>query len=208
MHRGKRIRRRTRKRVSTTPARQWASWCTASSDAHRRPAPSGCPSSGSSACLAGSSSRSSTPPSAATKSAPRTQDQNPSTAGWGNTVGRRTYRARLDVIQPRPRHEREGRRAGLVEPLPSGGLARLRVELAVGPRAARRADEQEDVAEAPVAEVQPVLDFALERGAVEQGEVRVEVDEVQVDELGYGVRGRKIAVLERGRGAGGLQVKR
>ena len=78
----------------------------------------------------------------------------------------------------------------------------------MGPRAARRADEQEDIAEAPVAEVQPVLDFAFERGAVKQGEVRVEVDEVQVDELGYGVRGRKIAVLERGRGAGGLQVKR
>ena len=132
-----------------------------------------------------------------------------------HTVGARdrkeqnTHRARLDVVQPRPRDDREVRRADSVEPLPPGGLVRLRVQRAVRPRAARRAHEQHDGAEAPVAQMQPVLDVALERRAVEQAEVRVEVGEVAVHEFGHDVWRREVPLPERRRGVGnpGLELE-
>ena len=83
------------------------------------------------------------------------------------------------------------------------------MQRAVRPRAARRAHEEHDGAEAPVAQVQPVLDVALERRAVEQAQVRVEVGEVAVRELGHDVWRWEVPLPERRRGVGhpGLELE-
>ena len=73
----------------------------------------------------------------------------------------------------------------------------------VGPRAARRTHQQDDRAKATIAHMQSALELALERRAVEEGKVGVEVGEVEVHKLCDGTWRREVLILERGNDTAG-----